>query len=279
MNRPATYADFRRVVQEASGVRVTRPRVLPRRIGPPPPGFGPTVERVGRIEESSVVLIPPLQKESPEGRGLGESSTLDGLEGALKRAVLDALYEAPPLVIQSSAQEDPGAKGRSTVWTPPGGIVIVQGGSAGAIAAADALRLGVAHTTGASVLSLLSPIALGSAGAPTSIFTFYAPDDRALVARRFKLDASEPSAFVVIQFTVDVAGEQVLPLFNMKPNEWFPLNVAAKPGVSITLRAANLKSTAAYVLRPKIDGWTIPVATIDDSLDSKTYRNSRRNPL
>ncbi len=90
---------------------------------------------------------------------------------------------------------------------------------------------------------------------------------------------SEPSAYIVLQFTVDVAGEQVLPLFNMKRDEWFPLNVSAKPGVSITLKVANLKANAAYVLRPKIDGWTLPVATIDDSLSAKTYRNSRRNPI
>ncbi len=310
MTRAATIEDFQRVARQGVAFVPTAGRhrtrsIPPLRVGPPPPGFGPVVDKQGPVLGSPTVLIPPLPPSSPSptqtdvrgpaGLGSAPSSPSSQLAPApghyplnatdmklveiVRRAMVEALYDAPSLYVQSSPQEDPGAKGRSTSWVPDGGVVIVQGGSAGAIAAADALRLGVAHTVGASVLSIALPISVGSSGAPVTIFTFYAPDDRRLVARSIQCDISEPSGFVVLQFTVDVNGEQVLPFFNMKRDEWFDLNVSAQPGSTVTIKVACLKSTAAYVIRPKVQGWTVPVATRDDTLTSFTQPNNRRSPV
>ena len=281
MTRPVTIADIQRALcRRRRGVVP----ILPGRVGPTPPGYGLTVSTSAEPLGSSGALLAPREKcderETSRSRiDLGEATV-----AALRAAMVDALYRAPPLVVQSSPQEDPGAQGRVTTWTPPGGVVIVHGGSAGSIAAADALRLGVAGSAGAGSpgpfwLRLDQPVAVGSARAPVTIFTFFAPDGRALVARRFKVRASEPSAFVVLQFTVEVAGEQVLPAFNLDSDDWFLLNVAAKPGVSVAIKAASYDSTVAYALYPEVEGWTIPVSTIDDSLQAKTFGNDRRQPL
>lgn len=277
MTRPVTIADIQRTL-------ACRPRkerlvpILPGRVGPIPPGFGLTVARSSvALGKYGALLAPRPKCEEPPRSTVGLAKVAID---AMREAFVDALYRAPPLVVQSSPQEDPGAQGRTTTWTPPGGVIIVNGGSTGAVAAADALLLGVAMGLSPYVvLGLNAPINLGSAGAPTALFTFWAPGGRALVARRFRLNCSEPSAFSMLRFTVEVAGEQVLPLFNMQSDVWFMLNVAAKPGVSVVIKATCLRSTAAYILKPEIEGWTIPVSTVDDSFQAKTFGNDRRIPL
>ena len=71
----------------------------------------------------------------------------------------------------------------------------------------------------------------------------------------------------------------VVALVDVLLGDWFPLNVEAPPGASVSVVASCLDSTAAYILKPKVDGWTIPVGRLDDSMTGRIRDNSRRNPV
>jgi hypothetical protein len=267
MNRPVSLEEVRAIIAGARRPELVPNRTRPVLFAPLPPCCGPTLGRLGTGCSTPLsVVVPPFQKVECDP----DPCKIE----TIRRGVIEALIEGgmPPVVTQPSPQESPGFIGRSTIWNPPAGVVVVQGGSAAAVAAAAALRIGIAGPPGPAVLGIGPPVALGSAGAPTTIFTFLAPDGRRVVARRLWFNASTPQAFRSLQISVEVGGDQVLPLFNPSPGDWFPVNVAAQPGISVVVKAACLDSTAAYVLWVRLDGWSLPSVTIDDSLDSMVHR-------
>lgn len=268
--RPVTYADFRRAVADAGRAGCVRPSewpVLPRRVGPPPPLLGPVFARVGRIDGYPWLLIPPLEKKG---------STLDA--DSARRAFVDALWDAPPLTVNSSPQDRPGLGGQRQTWTPPGGAVAVCGGSAASVAAATALLTAWAGAVGPTVLGMLPVVNLGVA-TPTEVFKIIVPDSRSLVGDAFTLEVSSLYALAVLQFSIEVSGWQAEPLFNASPIGSFPLNLSAVSGESVVLKAMCLDANAAFLLQPRIDGWTRVDSSDDEDQNNLSRVSKTSNAL
>lgn len=280
MADPVSLRDIRRIVTQKAreGLPFPGAPLLARTVhtGPTVPCSGPTVGRPGDgCTTCDMVAVPPYEPpvECPDD---------PCSEELLKRAIVRGLSEAamPPLVVLRTPQEDPGYDGRSTPWTPTAGAVVISGGSAGANAAATAIRLGIGGVPGPTAIGLAATVNLGSSAVPTAIFTFLAPDQRAIIAKRLWLTASDLATFNMVQFSIEVAGDQQYPLANLVPGEAFPLNLRAQPGSALVVKAACLDSTLAAALQIRIDGWTSPVVTIDNSMDSLIHRFDpvRRRP-
>ena len=282
--KAATYPDFRRLVSDLGTKRPLRRTVqpvLPPRLGPPAAGrSGPASRTAGAGCCTSVVLVPPIcppYDPSPDDQRQQENLT---------RAVVQAFYETPPIIVQSSPREDPGYVGRSTIWTPPGGVVILTSSGTGSQAAGDALFVGTGGPwapPGTNALNAITPVnvipVLTTPPGVGSLWTLLSPDNRTMVVRGFSVQAKLPSLFYAVQFSIEVAGEQVVPWFSARPGTWFPIAVSVPPGASLTVKAMNFSSNIAAVIGLALSGWTIPVPQLSDEVMNQVGSMRLTNPI
>jgi hypothetical protein len=275
VDRPVSLMEIQQIVSGA-GCRWPAPGPQRRaRIGPTSPCCGPTVGILGApigvgtgwtgCPTIESVAIPPYEPPAECPPDPCEELTI-------RRAIQEAL-DGPgsPLVrAEISAQQVPDRECRETPVTPPGGAVVVSGGAAGALAAAAALRMGVGGVPGPAAIGLAAVVNLGSANAPTVVFTFFAPDGRLLVVKNLQITSSDSSIWSSTKFSVEVSGSQELLLSNLTPGNEFPINLFVPPGGSVALKAACLDPTLAAVLGINFTTWTKAVVTIDGSVDVLT---------
>lgn len=171
-DRPVSLMEIQQIVS-GKGCRFPAPGPSRRaRIGPSTPCAGPTVGILGApigvgtgwtgcpTEES--VAIPPYVPPTVCEPDPCEQETIS-------KAVQDAL-DGPgsPLVhVEVSAQQEPDVASRRNPSVPKGGAVVVCGGSAGALAAAAALRMGVGGVPGPAAIGLAATVQLGGSVATT----------------------------------------------------------------------------------------------------------------
>jgi hypothetical protein len=178
-----------------------------------------------------------------------------------KDAIVAALGESPPIVVQPSPLQHPGYRGKRQTLTR---TVVVHGDD----------PIGLA--TGAQLLALN----LGATGVvtstvvPTNLFQFPVPSGDSCQVERLRIHCDVQQGWENLFFQVMRSGTVMLPEVQQRPFEGFDLQFPAEGDQVVVVTGRISSPIMAFLVHFMLDAWTFPVPTQTDGLYTRVLRQN-----
>lgn len=214
------------------------------------------------------VVIPPYCPPPPPPTIYQEQ-----LAGAIQAAFMDALRQAPPIVVNPSPISAPGYRGERQNVTL---TRVIHGSGAGAIAAGNALLAAAGGVVGAAALGITGLSVSGAT--PTQVFNTIVPSGRGAQVASLRFVGNAQTAATTLFFTVMRSGRAIGPEFQFTAGTTVPLEFPANPDEVIAVMVRNPDSTGAWLCTFDLELWTYPMVSTGDSLYARVLRQNPSHP-